>query len=400
MRPTDGIAYAFGALRAQRLRSALSMLGIAIGIAAVVLLTSIGEGARRFIVGEFTQFGTNVLQVSPGRVETLGLPGALGGTTHKLTLDDAAALRRVPRIQTIVPTSFGQARVEARGRGRSVYVIGTTREAPQVWKFEVGHGDFLPGGDPRQGAPVAVLGAKLARELFGDEPPLGRTVRVAESRLRVIGVCRPRGQVLGWDMDDVAYVPVTTAMRLFDRDGLDEIDVVFTSETATESVVAGIRAALIPRHGDREDFTILTQNAMLEVFDEVLGAVTIAVGAIGGVSLLVGAIGVLTILWIAVGERTYEIGLSKALGATSRQVLAVFLVEAAALSTLGGLLGLAGGASLAWLLGRLLHGLPLQTPPEYALAALLTSAAVGLFAGLAPAARAARLDPIEALRAE
>jgi putative ABC transport system permease protein len=400
MRAVDGLALAFGALRAHRLRSALSMLGIAIGIAAVVLLTSIGEGTRRYIVAEFTQFGTNVLQVSPGRVETLGIPGALGGTTHKLTLDDADVVARLAGVGTVVPTSFGQARVEAANRGRSVYVIGTTREAPGVWKFEVASGDFLPAGDPRQGAPVVVLGAKLKRELFGDEQALGRTVRVADSRLRVIGVCRPRGQVLGWDMDDVAYVPVASAMRMFNRDGLDEIDVVFAHESLTERVVAGIKAALIPRHGDREDFTVMTQTAMLDVFDDVLQAVTIAVGAIGGVSLLVGAIGVLTILWIAVSERTYEIGLSKALGATSRQILSIFLVEAAVLSTLGGACGLAAGAGIAWLLGQLVRGLPLETPPEFAIAALATSALVGLVAGIAPAARAARLDPTEALRAE
>ena len=400
MRNRDRLALALGALRAQRLRTALSMLGIAIGVAAVVLLTSIGEGTRRFLVGEVTQFGTNMLQVTPGKVETVGIPGVLGGTTRKLTIDDAEALRRVAGVRAIVPCVVGQARVEAGERGRSVYVIGTTSQARELWKLGLGRGEFLPEGDPRAGASVAVLGATLARELFGGEPALGRSVRVAGQKLRVIGVSAPRGQLLGFDFDDLAYVPVATGMKLFDRDELTEIDVEFAHEGMAARVVSDVRALLTARHGDREDFTVVTQQAMLDVFDAVLRAVTLAVGGIGAISLVVGAIGVLTVLWIAVGERTYEIGLEKALGATSRQILSLFLIEAAALSTVGGAAGLATGAATTAALGLLVPGIPLSTPPEYALAALAVSTAVGLLAGLAPAARAAALDPIEALRAE
>ena len=184
---------ALGALRGHRLRSFLSMLGIAIGIAAVVLLTSIGEGTRRFLISEFTQFGTNIMAINPGKTETVGIPGIFGGTTHKLTIDDAEAVERLPGIMKVVPVAMGQARVEGNARGRSVFIYGVTSDVPDVWKFEVGQGAFLPPGDPRRGTNMTVLGPKLKRELFGEENALGRFVRIAGFRLRVTGVMAPKG---------------------------------------------------------------------------------------------------------------------------------------------------------------------------------------------------------------
>lgn len=400
MKFEDQVVFAAGALREHRLRSALSMLGIAIGVAAVLLLTSIGEGARRYIVAQFTQFGTNLLSVVPGRTQTFGLPGAAGGTTRPLTLEDAEALRRVPGVTGIVPLAYGLARVEANGLGRSVYVFGVGASAPEVWKIGVRQGRFLPESDPRRGAALAVLGPKLKRELFGDAPAIGRTVRAAGVRLRVIGVMEPKGQFLGFDMDDVAYVPVATAMRMFNLEELNEIDVAFPHESMTESVVAGVKRTLAERHGGREDFTVLTQAGMLEVFGRVMDTITVAVGGIGAISLVVGAIGILTMMWIAVGERTHEIGLARALGATAGAVQRLFLIEAVALSTAGGLLGLFGGLSIVALLRAAVPALPVHVPPLFVALGLLVSVAVGLASGVAPARRAARLDPVRALRAE
>jgi putative ABC transport system permease protein len=224
---------ALGAVRSHGLRSGLSALGIAIGIAAVILLTSISEGTRRFLLHEFTQFGTNILSIYPGRTETRGMPGAFGGTTHKLTIDDSEALKRVPGVEEVVPVAYGQARVEGNGRGRSVYVYGVTSQAPEAWKLEIGQGTFLPPGDPRRGALVAVLGARLKRELFGDANALGQFVRAAGSRLRVIGVMAPKGRMLDFDVDDAAYVHVATAMQMFNLDEVQEVDVLFTSERIT-----------------------------------------------------------------------------------------------------------------------------------------------------------------------
>ena len=400
IRLRDLLALAFGSLSNYKLRTALSMLGIAIGIAAVILLTSIGEGTRRYILDQFTQFGTNIVAINPGKTETIGIPGALGGTTHKLTIEDAEALRRIPGVEDLVPMALGQARVEANGRGRSVYIYGTTATLPSVLKLNVRQGSFLPPGDPRRGAPVAVLGPTLKRELFGDTNPLGRFVRIADTRLRVIGIMAPKGQMLGFDIDDAAYVPVATAMRMFNLDELLEIDVHYSHPGLTDQVAESIRLLLTERHGGREDFTITTQADMLEVFGNVMDVITMAVGAIAGISLLVGAIGILTIMWIAVSERTQEIGLVRAIGATPGQVLLIFLAEATVLATVGGAVGLLAGIGLANLLRAAVPGLPVHTPPELAAAALAVSLLTGLASGVLPARRAAGLDPVEALRTE
>ncbi len=396
----DLLHLAAGALRAHRLRSFLSMLGIAIGVAAVILLTSIGEGTRVYMVSQFTQFGTNILAINPGKSKTLGIPGVLGGTTRKLTIDDAEALSRVSGVETVVPVVMGNARVEAGERGRSVTVLGATPDVPVLYRFGARQGSFWPKGDPRRGAPLAVLGPKLARELFGDRSALGEFVRIAGGRFRVVGVMEPKGEMMGFDVDDLAYVPVASAMDLFDLDELMEIDLIYSAVRDTARVEAEVKRILALRHGGNEDFTVTSQEAMLDVFGKVMDVVTMAVGAIAGISLLVGATGILTMMWIAVGERTSEVGLLRALGATRGQVQALFLAEAAALAGLGGVVGVVVGLGVGAALRLAVPGLPVETPVRFVVAGLVVSAATGLVAGVAPARRAASLDPIEALRAE
>ncbi len=392
--------FAFGALARYRLRSMLSMLGIAIGIGSVILLTSIGEGTRLYVLDQFTQFGTNLLQINPGKAETIGIPGVLGGTTHKLSIDDSLAIARLSQVETVVPLAFGMARVEAEGRGRSVYIYGVTPDVPALWKFRVRQGSFWPAGDPRRGQSMAVLGPKLKRELFGNANALGGFVRIGGVRFRVVGVMEPKGQFLGFDIDDGAYIPVASAMRLFNQDELQEIDVVFSSSAPVDTIVDRITRLLIDRHRGNEDFTITTQAAMMDVFGNVMNIITMAVGAIAAISLLVGSIGILTMMWIAVGERTAEIGLIRAIGASRRQVQMVFLVEAGALATVGGLAGLLGGLGFCALLRGFVPGLPVHTPALWAFLAVAISFATGLLSGVSPARRAASLDPIEALHTE
>jgi len=384
-----------------KLRSALSILGIAIGVGSVVLLTSIGEGTRRYVLEQFSQFGTNLLSINPGKTETAGLPGIFGGTTRPLTIDDAEALARVAGVTAVVPIGYGAARVEGGPdrAGRSVPIYGVTPAIQEVWNFRVRQGAFWRSGDPRRGSTECVLGQKLARELFGAASPLGEFVRIGATRFRVVGLMEAKGSMLGVEIDDVAYVPVATAMRLFNLAELQELHVAYGNAAMAKRVEREVRATLAARHGD-EDFTVTTQEAMLEVFGNVMDVVTMSVGAIAGISLVVGAIGILTMMWIAVGERTHEIGLVRAFGASRRQVRILFLAEAAGLGAVGGAAGLAGAFGVGALLRAAVPGLPLYPPMVYVAAALAVSFSTGLAAGVAPAHRASALDPVEALRAE
>jgi putative ABC transport system permease protein len=274
-----------------------------------------------------------------------------------------------------------------------------TPSIEEVWKFRVRLGGFWRAGDPRRGSAECVLGQKLARELFGAESPLGAFVRIADARFRVVGVMEAKGSMLGMDVDDIAYIPVASALRLFNQRELHELNISYANAEMAHRVEEEVRAVLTRRHGS-EDFTITTQEAMLEVFGNVMDVVTLSVGAIAGISLLVGAIGILTMMWIAVGERTHEIGLVRAFGGSRRQVRLIFLVEAAGLGAVGGLAGLAGALTLGGILRAAVPGLPLYPPALYVGTAVGIAFLTGLAAGVLPAQRAASLDPIEALRAE
>lgn len=395
----DYLRLAGRAITAHRLRSFLTLLGIGVGIAAVILLTSIGEGVHRFVLAEFTQFGTNVVGVQPGKAVAHGQSAGVIGSVRPLTLDDAESLRRLPHVTAVTPVVWGNSEVEAGGRLRRATVYGVGPAMAQVFRMGVASGRFLPDDDPDHARAFLVLGAKLKRELFGDGGALGARVRVGGRQFRVIGVLEPKGQFLGVDLDDTAYIPTGRALELYDRPGLMEIDVTYAAGVPAARVAAAVKARLLARHG-REDFTLTTQEDMLRTLSNILDILTAAVGALGGISLLVGGVGIVTIMTIAVAERTGEIGLLMALGARRRTVLLLFLGEAAALAALGGLLGLVLGAGLAQGLHLALPDLPVHTPWSFVLLAEAVAILIGLAAGVLPARRAARLDPVAALRAE
>ena len=389
----------FSAVRTRRLRSSLTALGIAVGIAAVVLLTSVGEGLHRFVLAEFSQFGTNLVGITPGKTTTHGMSGAVMGNVRPLSLDDVTALAQLSQVIAAVPLIQGNAAVEGGGLQRRTTIFGVGADVPKVWQFNVSAGQFLPDDDPRSARSFVVLGSRVKQELFGNQIPLGEIVRVGGSRFRVIGVMESKGQMLGFDLDDAVYIPAAKSMELFNRESLMEIDVLYKSNLDADKVSELLKKTLMARHGE-EDFTIVTQEQMLEVLSSVLNILTFAVGALGGISLVVGGVGILTIMTIAVKERISEIGLLTALGAERRQILMLFLTEAMLLSALGGVLGLILALSIAELIHFAAPGIPVHTPWHFVVMAEALAIIVGLFAGVVPARRAANMNPVDALRTE
>lgn len=399
MQIKDFLWYTFNGLYAQRLRSFLTATGIAVGIGAVVLLTSLGAGLHHFVLAEFSQFGTNLIAINPGKVTTHGVSGALISNVRPLTIEDGESLRQLPQILEVVSVVQGNGAIEAGGRQRRTTIYGVDASAPKVWNLAVAAGRFLPDDPPRAARSFVVLGSKVRQELFGSTQALGMRVRIGGELFRVVGSMESKGQLLGFDIDDAVYIPTAKAMALFNRESLMEIDLLHATSSSSAAVAEQLRKILQARHGS-EDFTITTQEKMLEVLGGVLGTLTIAVGALGGISLLVGGVGILTIMSITVNERTGEIGLLRAMGVERSQILTLFLGEAMALAAIGGVAGLALGIGGSWVFSLLVPALPSHTSWGYVVSAELLAVFVGLLAGVLPARRAARLHPVEALRAE
>ncbi|HXK11536.1 MAG TPA: ABC transporter permease [Vicinamibacteria bacterium] len=393
----DVLGFAALALRGHRVRTGMSLLGVAIGVAAVVTLTALGEGARLYVVGQFASIGTNLVIVVPGKTETTGGMPGMGGVPNDLTLEDArAVLRGVAEVEKAVPFVIGTETLAFQERRRQVAVFGSTSDALEVRRLTVAGGRFLPPLEWERTSPVTVLGRTAAGELFPGRDPVGEIVRVGDWRMRVIGVLAPRGQQLGIDMDDVAIVTVATAMKMLNRRSLFRLLLQVRTHADLDRTKDRVVRLIKERHGE-EDVTAITQDAVLGAFTSILGALTLALAGIASVSLAVAGVGIMNVMLVSVSERTREIGLLKALGAERRQILLAFLAEAVLISSAGGLLGLAVG----WLAVRglvlLYPALPASPPPWAVVAAFSLSVAVGAVFGVLPARRATRLDPVAAL---
>jgi putative ABC transport system permease protein len=399
MNTIDTFQFALHSLTAHRLRTFLSASGIAVGIAAVVLLTAIGDGIQRFVLAEFTQFGTNIVTITPGKINTHG--GSLGaiGSARLLTIEDSIALKQSRYARYTNASVIGNAEIRAQGRSRRVTAYGQGPDFARAFNMQVETGQFLPDDDPRNPRAYVVLGAKVRNELFGDANPLGALLQVGTTRFRVIGVMAPKGNVLGFDLDDTVFMPTARALEVFNRQGVMEINFSYHPDAPVQAVVDDINRILIARHG-REDFTVKPQQQMLSTLSTVLTVLKFAVAALGGISLIVGAVGMITLMHIAVSERVSEIGLLTALGATRGRIRLLFLLESTALSTIGGLAGLLIGAGIAGLLKLVISGLPVNIPWNFVLAAVCLSMLIGLAAGVVPAMRAAKLNPVDALRTD
>ena len=397
MSPLDCLRFAWGALSGHRLRTLLSLMGMAIGVAAVVALTALGEGARRYVTREFSDIGTNLLIVVPGKTETTGAVPGFGGVPNDLTLQDAEAVRRsVREAEKVAPIAMGTESVAWEERRRQVAVVGTTPEFLAVRNLTLAAGEFLPPEEVGRGAAVTVLGWETARELFPDQDPVGRVVRIGGWRMRVIGVLASRGVQVGVDLDEIAVVPVATAMRMFNRTSLFRIVLQVRSHADLPATSDKVRALLTDRHGE-EDVTCITQDAVLSTFSTILTALTLALAAIAAVSLSVAGIGIMNVMLVSVAERISEVGLIKAVGGRGRQVLAVFLAEAALLALAGGGVGLGIGWGGLRIFAAFYPDFP-AVPPWWAVAAaLILSLTAGVLFGVIPARRAVRLDPVTAL---
>lgn len=399
MKLRDTLGLAVESLRVHRLRTGLTLAGIGIGVTAVLLLTALGEGAKAYIVNEFAGIGTNLVIVIPGKVETSGITPPVGGATQDLTIDDVEAVRhQCSAVRQAAPLSMGSGAFEYGGRSRTIRVIGSTFELAEVRRLQVAQGEFLPPGDPRQGDRVCVIGSTVRREIFGDENPLGKSVRISEMRFRVIGVLASKGQSLGFDFDDMALIPVATGLKLYNQRSLFRVMIQAVDATAIPTAMDQIRTLLKKRHNDMEDFTMLTQDAMIKTFGAIIDSLTVALAGIAAISLAVAGIGIMNIMLVSVSERTTEVGLLKALGARRRQILALFLLEALTLSMLGAALGVGSGLGLIAAAAGLWRDFPIRPNLAWIVVVLILAVAAGAGFGLMPARRAARLDAAEALR--
>jgi putative ABC transport system permease protein len=397
----DHFLSALTALRANTLRSMLTMLGVIIGVMAVALLVSVGDGARAYLDDTLSGIGTNLITIRPGKTETRGFGPPTSNATKPLTMDDVRALeRQTTTLREVSPVVSGGGAVRYMGRERDVVVFGVGAQFSDLRNMHVDVGTFVREEDVAAHRRVVVLGRTVVRELFGDESPLGKPIRIAEGRFRVIGVMEQKGTTMGFDMDDLVFIPATTAEDLFGLESLTQILTAARSKDDVNAAMDDISAALMRRRNGEQTFTVQSMDDLISTFGTLTTAMTLALLAIASVSLVVGGIGIMNIMLVSVRERTREIGVRRALGATRADVLWQFLIEAVVLAAVGGIVGLAIAGGLVFLVNTYAPSVPLKLSPWIAGVAFGASFVVGVVSGVFPARSAANLNPVDALRYE
>jgi putative ABC transport system permease protein len=412
MKLLESIRIAMRALAANKLRSVLTMLGIIIGVGAVITLMSVGRGVEKYVTDQFSSAGTNLLFIVPGQLSE-GPPTS--SRSGQLTLSDARAIGdplRVPDVVAVAPEVVGGATITRGKRDMNVSVNGVTPEFSRVRSWKTTIGDFISASDVESRSRVAVIGIDVYHKLFDpSEYPIDQTIRINNLVFRVIGVMEKRGGSSFGNQDESVFVPLTTAQdRLFRRktvSGDYHVSVIYASVASPDQMDAAqeqIAELLRERHNinylDEDDFSIINQTDLISIFGDILGALTLFLGAIAGISLLVGGIGIMNIMLVSVTERTREIGLRKAVGAKRRDILGQFLIEAVTLAVFGGILGIIIGTTGAEAISSFIESFSAVVGIDAILISILFSMAVGLFFGIYPAYRASQLNPIDALRYE
>lgn len=399
MRATDIIFYTWNALTRHRWRTILMLIAMTIGVASILVLTALGEGARRYVINEFATLGTNLIIVIPGKTETKGANPSIfiGETPRDLTNDDAHALLKISGVKRIAPIVVGSATVSWQGVERESPILGSTHALMELRHWKMSAGRFLPDADYNRAISVCVIGSTIKKELFGGVNPVGKWLRIGDRRFRVIGIMGSEGRSIGLDVQDLVITPVASAQAIFNRASLFRIFIEAKSRSVIPYVIDQSIKIIKERHQGEEDVTVITQDAVLSTFDKILSALTYTVAGIAAISLAVAGILIMNIMLISVSQRTAEIGLLKALGATHHKIIVLFLAEATMLAGLGAGFGLLLGKLATIIIQHVYPTFPADAPIWAVIGATLVSVITGLVFGAMPARRAAQLNPIEAL---
>lgn len=399
MRVLDILHYTWQALSRHRLRTILMLIAMMIGVAAIVVLTALGEGARRYVINEFASLGTNLIIVIPGKSETRGGSPSIfvGETPRDLTNDDAKALQRISGVKRIAPIVIGAATVSWQGVERESPILGSSHSLLELRHWQLSSGQFLPDSDFDRASPICVIGATIKKELFGPTNPIGKWVRIGDRRFRVIGILASEGRSIGLDVQDLVITPVASAQAIFNTPSLFRIMVEAKTRDVVPYVIEQVTSILKRRHQGEEDVTIITQDAILSTFDRILSALTYTVAGIAAVSLAVAGILIMNIMLVSISQRTAEIGLLKALGASQHKIISLFLAEATMLATLGAALGLILGEIANMAIRHIYPAFPAGAPLWASAGAASVAILTGLMFGAMPARRAAKLNPVDAL---